>query len=72
MHQEDVGRRFIISYRLADDMISIFETPKRNSGIIPGKYLEARRIPKPGSDPEYPDYYSPADLAIGSTMQGEI
>ena len=46
---EDRERRFIISYRLADDMISIFEPPLRNSGIIGGKFLERTRIAKPDS-----------------------
>ena len=35
---EDKTRRFIINYRLANDMISIYEPPIRNSGII-GKTL---------------------------------
>ncbi len=45
---EDQGRRFIISYRLADDTISIYEPPMRNSGIIGGKFLERSRVSKPG------------------------
>ena len=70
-YPQDAGRRFIISYRLADDMMSIFELRQRNSGIIGGKFLEATRIPKPGSDPEYPDYYAPGDLAIGTSINGD-
>ena len=31
---EDKARRFIINYRLANDMISIYEPPIKNSGII--------------------------------------
>ena len=69
---EDEGRRFIISFKLSDDTISIFEPHQRNSGIIGGKFLEATRIPKPGSDPEFPEYYGPADLAIGSMIKGNI
>nr|XP_023678467.1 EF-hand domain-containing protein 1-like [Paramormyrops kingsleyae] len=65
----DQGRRFIISYFLADDMISIFETSARNSGIISGKFLEKTRIPKPGSTVDNPQYYSPADFAIGATVE---
>lgn len=37
---EDVDRRFIISYYLADDTISIFEPAQKNSGIVEGKFLE--------------------------------
>ncbi|XP_041661962.1 EF-hand domain-containing protein 1 [Cheilinus undulatus] len=66
---EDEGRRFVLSYFLADDMISIFEKPTRNSGIIGGKFLKKTRIPKPGSTVENPEFYSPADLAIGATVE---
>ena len=31
---EDVNRRFILSYHLATDQISIYEPPQRNSGIV--------------------------------------
>ena len=45
---EDRGRKFIISYRLSDDSIGVYEPPMRNSGIIGGKFLENSRIAKPG------------------------
>lgn len=51
-------------------MISIFERPKRNSGIIGGKFLEKTRVPKPGSSVEKPEFYGPADFAIGATVEG--
>ncbi|XP_054754616.2 EF-hand domain-containing protein 1-like [Lytechinus pictus] len=66
---EDKGRRFIISYRLADDMIKIFEPPVRNSGIISGTFLERTRVTKPGSTPENPQFYGPQDLTIGSCLE---
>uniref|UniRef100_A0A668ADW0 EF-hand domain (C-terminal) containing 1 n=1 Tax=Myripristis murdjan TaxID=586833 RepID=A0A668ADW0_9TELE len=66
---QDEGRRFILSYFLSDDMISIFEKPTRNSGIIGGKFLEKTRIPKPGSTVENPEFYSPADFAVGATIE---
>jgi len=66
--QEDRHRRFIISYWLADDMISIFEPQQRNSGIIGGKFLERTRIAKPGCDPENPVFYGIGDFAIGATI----
>ncbi|XP_028996745.1 EF-hand domain-containing protein 1 isoform X2 [Betta splendens] len=66
---EDEGRRFILSYFLSNDMISIFEKPSRNSGIIGGKFLEKTRIPKPNSTVENPEFYSPADFAIGATVE---
>ncbi|KAL7872525.1 hypothetical protein SRHO_G00075080 [Serrasalmus rhombeus] len=66
---QDEGRRFVLSYFLSNDMVSIFETSRRNSGIIGGKFLEKTRIPKPGSTAEKPEYYGPADFAIGATVE---
>lgn len=40
---EDVDRRFIISFYLADDSIGIYEVPAKNSGIIEGKFLHRRK-----------------------------
>jgi len=65
---EDKARRFIINYRLANDMISIYEPPIKNSGIIGGMFLEATRISKPDCDRENPVFYGPADLSIGKTI----
>ena len=47
--KEDAGRQFIISYRLSDDTIGVYEPPVRNSGIIGGKFLENSRISKTGT-----------------------
>ncbi|KAK5611875.1 hypothetical protein CRENBAI_007923 [Crenichthys baileyi] len=67
-YAKDEGRRFILSYHLSNNMISIFEKPTRNSGIIGGKFLEKTRVPKPGSTVDNPEFYSPADFAIGATV----
>uniref|UniRef100_A0A8D0FDQ8 EF-hand domain containing 1 n=1 Tax=Strix occidentalis caurina TaxID=311401 RepID=A0A8D0FDQ8_STROC len=66
---EDRKRRFILSYFLSNDMISIYEPPVRNSGITGGKYLGKTRVAKPGSTTENPTYYEPSDLTIGSTIE---
>ncbi|XP_060762526.1 EF-hand domain-containing protein 1-like [Neoarius graeffei] len=66
---QDEGRRFILHYYLSNDTISIHERPARNSGIIGGKFLEKTRVPKPGSMVENPEYYGPADFAIGATVE---
>uniref|UniRef100_A0A8B9G1S3 EF-hand domain containing 1 n=1 Tax=Amazona collaria TaxID=241587 RepID=A0A8B9G1S3_9PSIT len=66
---EDRKRRFILSYFLSNDMISIYEPPVRNSGIIGGKYLRKTRVAKPGSTTENAKYYGPSDLTIGSTIE---
>jgi len=66
---EDKGRRFIITYRLADDMLTVYEPPVRNSGIIGGKFLERTRVAKPGSSLEAPQYYGPQDFHIGAVIE---
>ena len=66
---EDKNRRFIIFYRLSDDMMVIYEPPVRNSGIIGGKFLERTRVCKPGITPEQPQYYGPQDFYIGSVIE---
>ena len=48
--KEDQSRKFIISYRLSDDTIGIYEPPVRNSGVIGGKFLENCRVAKPGKE----------------------
>ncbi|NXI34158.1 EFHC1 protein, partial [Galbula dea] len=65
----DRNRRFVLSYFLSDDMISIYEPPARNSGIIGGKFLGKTRVAKPGSTPENATYYQPSDFTIGSTIE---
>ncbi|XP_073481249.1 EF-hand domain-containing protein 1 isoform X1 [Aquarana catesbeiana] len=69
MNPEDKGRRFILSYYLSDDMISIYEPQIRNSGIIGGKFLERTRVLKPGSSIDNPSYYGPSDFKIGSVVE---
>lgn len=66
---EDNGRRFIISYRLADDMMMIYEPPVRNSGIIGGKFLERTRVAKPNCPPDQPLFYGPQDFYIGAVIE---
>ena len=66
---EDKNRRFIITYRLADKMITIYEPPIKNTGIMGGKFLEATRIPKPNCGTvENPVFYGPVDLSIGAMI----
>nr|XP_037862094.1 EF-hand domain-containing protein 1 isoform X3 [Chlorocebus sabaeus] len=66
---EDKDRRFVFSYFLATDMISIFEPPVRNSGIIGGKYLGRTKVVKPYSTVDNPIYYGPSDFFIGAVIE---
>ncbi|KAJ3028205.1 UNVERIFIED_CONTAM: EF-hand domain-containing protein 1 [Siphonaria sp. JEL0065] len=70
-HREDLNRRFVISYRLADDTMTIYEPPQRNAGILGGKFMDRSRVLKPGSslsDPNGPLYYEVHDLYVGATV----
>ncbi|XP_072120777.1 EF-hand domain-containing protein 1 isoform X1 [Mobula birostris] len=68
-YPEDNARRFILSFHVATDTISIFEPPLRNSGRTGGKILSKIRIPKPGSNVEKPEFYTARDLAISSVVE---
>lgn len=50
-------------------MLTIYEPPVRNAGIIGGKFLERTRATKPGSSVDNPEFYTPADFQIGALIQ---
>ena len=58
---EDIDRRFIISFYLADDTISIFEPAQKNSGIIEGPFLARKKYKNINNNMEF---ISPSDLGI--------
>lgn len=60
--QVDRERKFVVSYYLANDTISIFEPRARNSGVVGGKFLENRKIRKPNSN----QYFGSADFYLGT------
>ena len=63
---EDVDRRFIISFYLADDTISIFEPAQKNSGIIEGPFLERRKYKNVDKNHEF---ISPTELGVGGDIK---
>ena len=63
---EDVDRRFIISFYLADDTISIFEPAQKNSGIIEGPFLERRKYKNVDKAMEL---ITPTDLPVGGDIK---
>lgn len=62
---EDIDRRFIISFYLADDTISIFEPAQKNSGILEGPFLERRKYKNIDNNMEF---ITPSDMG----MDGDI
>ncbi|KAJ7422584.1 EF-hand domain-containing family member C2 [Willisornis vidua] len=67
----DKDRKFIISYFLGNDTISVFEYTERNTGIPGGRFLERGRIKKPGQElfkSEPSEYYKAHDLFVGARV----
>ncbi|KAM6418565.1 EF-hand domain-containing family member C2 isoform 1-T1 [Pluvialis apricaria] len=67
----DKDRKFIISYFLSDDTISVFEQIQQNTGILGGKFLERGRIKKPGQElfkSEPSEYFNAQDLFVGARV----
>ena len=64
---EDIDRRFIISFFLADDSISIYEPAQKNSGIMEGKFLERRKYKN--TDRNDGTFVTPTDMPIGGDVK---
>ncbi|NXD79381.1 EFHC2 protein, partial [Halcyon senegalensis] len=67
----DKDRKFIISYFLSDDTISVFEHTQQNTGILGGKFLERGRIKKPGQElfkSEPSEYFKAQNLFVGARV----
>ncbi|XP_075583157.1 EF-hand domain-containing family member C2 [Pelecanus crispus] len=67
----DKDRKFIISYFLSDDTISVFEHIQQNTGILGGKCLERGRIKKPGQElfkSEPSEYFKAQNLFVGARV----
>lgn len=62
---EDVDRRFIISFYLADDSIGIYEPNQKNSGIVSGKFLERKKYKNVANNGEL---ITPSDMALGGDV----
>lgn len=55
----------MLSFFAADNTISVFEPPVKNSGIVGGKYLERAKAQNPGT---LQQYYTEHDLLIGTNI----
>ena len=62
---EDIDRRFIVSYYLADNTLSIYEPYKRNSGISEGKFLERGRYK---NSTGLRKFIEPTDFTVGGNV----
>ncbi|KYM99290.1 EF-hand domain-containing protein 1 [Cyphomyrmex costatus] len=68
IHPEDEDRDFVLEYSLSDGTIQINETEKPNSGRYEGCFLSSRLIPKPSTEKNNLEYYTPQDLFIGECI----
>ena len=63
---EDTERRFIISFYLADDTISIFEARQKNSGILEGTFLRRNKYKNVDNGNAF---ITPSDMPIGGDVK---
>jgi hypothetical protein len=61
---QDKNRRFVVTYFMAVDKISVFEEFEANSGHMGGKFAEKRRVKNPANG----EFYTVADLKIGTNI----
>ncbi|KAH7828429.1 putative EF-hand domain-containing protein 1 [Monocercomonoides exilis] len=58
-------RRFVLTFHLSDDTLSIYEPPQRNIGYVQGKFMERTKMYKPDSNV----YYGPGDFFVGAVLE---
>mmetsp|Transcript_83268 Transcript_83268/g.114952 ORF Transcript_83268/g.114952 Transcript_83268/m.114952 type:complete len:289 (-) Transcript_83268:178-1044(-) len=63
---EDTERRFIISFYLADDTISIFEARQKNSGILEGTFLRRNKYKNVDNNGAF---ITPSDMPEGGDVK---
>lgn len=63
---EDHERRFIISFYLADDTISIYEPPQKNSGIMEGSFLKRNKYKNVDNNGAF---ITPSDMPEGGDVK---
>lgn len=63
--EEDTNRRFVFNFNLWDDTMGVHEPPQRNSGIVGGRFLEA----KVHLNQKTGRLFCPEDLLPGNLVQ---
>eukprot|EP01060_Flectonema_neradi_P010502 TRINITY_DN17593_c0_g1_i1.p1 TRINITY_DN17593_c0_g1~~TRINITY_DN17593_c0_g1_i1.p1 ORF type:complete len:761 (+),score=139.87 TRINITY_DN17593_c0_g1_i1:76-2283(+) len=62
-NQSDSMRRFVLTYYIADNTVSIFEPALRNSGILGGRFLQRQKVKIDGNR-----YAQAADFFVGAEV----
>jgi len=65
VYPEDVDRKFILAYSLADDELAVYEMKRRNSGFMEGKFAEKSKK----RNPDNHIYYGPQDFFVGNIIK---
>jgi len=63
---EDIDRRFIISYYLADDTVAVYEPAIRNSGILEGPFLRRGQYKNVDNNNQL---ITPTEMPIGGDIK---
>ena len=63
---EDVDRKFLVSFFVADDTIQVYEMKNRNSGVWEGKFLERGKYKNVENDNKQ---FTISDFEIGKSMR---
>ena len=63
---EDIDRRFLVSFFVADDTIQVYEMRNRNSGVWEGKFLERGKYKNVEHDNKQ---FTISDFEIGKSMR---
>jgi len=63
-HPEDLDRRFIVEFFLADDTIRVFEQAMRNSGFVAGKFLDRRKV----QNGDTGKFFKPNEFYVGASI----
>ena len=70
LRPEEEGRRFVITYHLADDTMTIFEPYIPNSGRMSTRFLIKSKVPKSQAKVNgEPDYFTIDDFYIGCRLR---
>lgn len=65
VYEEDTERRFIIIFNLANFNTGVFESRRRNSGFMEGKFADSGKRMNPFTK----DYFKPIDFFTGSLIR---
>jgi len=61
---DDVNRRFLVTFYMADDTVAIFEKEEKDTGFPAGKFLERSKT----KNPKTGKYFLPNDFHVGGLV----